>query len=71
MTWERITALVIVCVVVGLILYDLFAYFAFGNDATLSKTCLDMSYKYRWFAVLFSFSFGVLIGHLFLPQSKP
>jgi hypothetical protein len=71
MNWQSVTALVIVAVIVGLVLYDLVAFALGGNDATLSKTLLDVSRQSAWFALSFVFALGVLVGHLFLPQSKP
>lgn len=71
MSWQSVTALVIVAVIVGLIVYDLVVYATVGNDATLSKTLLDVSRQSAAFALSFVFALGVLVGHLFLPQSDP
>ena len=71
MSWQSLTALVVVGVIVALIIYDLVAFVLGGNDATLSKTLLDVSRRSAWFALSFVFALGVLVGHLFLPQSKP
>lgn len=66
----KVTALVIVGVIVALIIYDLLAYAFVGNDATISRVCLGICEEYRWFAICFSFCLGTLIGHLFLPQHQ-
>lgn len=67
--WKRWTALLIVAVIVGLIVYDLIAYAVAGNDATISKVMLTINQEHPAFGLMFTFSFGVLVGHLFLPQT--
>ena len=67
MTGET-TALAIVGGFVLWVLYDLLAYAVAGNPATISRTALAVSNRARGFAVAVAFLFGVLFGHLFLPQ---
>lgn len=69
MNWRLITALVIVGVVVILIVYDLVVYVTKGNNATISRVILDTARARPGFMLLFAFAFGVLFGHLFLPQT--
>ena len=66
MTWAGWTALVVAGVIVGLIVYDLVAFALGGNGATLSRVLLERGWA---FAVWFVFGLGMLVGHLFLPQS--
>lgn len=68
MSWKTATALVIVAAIVGLILYDLFAYARGGNPATISRMFLSIGSKSLGFVIAFAFGMGVLFGHLFLPQ---
>lgn len=68
MSWQEYTALFILAVFVGVIGYDLFAYVRWGNEATISRVCLETANHYRGFAILAAFAVGVLFGHLFLPQ---
>lgn len=69
MAWPKVTALVIVGIIVGLMLYDLVVYVRVGNDATISRVVLDVASRSAVFVVCFVFSLGVLVGHLFLPQT--
>jgi hypothetical protein len=68
MSWKTLTALVIVAVIVGLIVYDLIAYAVGGNPATISRTVLRISQRAGGFGLSVAFALGVLVGHLFLPQ---
>lgn len=61
-------AVAIILATVSLILYDLSAAIWIGNDATISWAILVASEKFRYFSIILSFSFGVLFGHLLLPQ---
>jgi hypothetical protein len=68
MSWAGYTALVLVAVVVGLIIYDAVSYALGGNQDTISVVCLTMADRYRGFTTIVAFAVGVLFGHLFLPQ---
>lgn len=68
MEWRRFTAFMIVGATVFLVLYDLVTYAVAGNDATISRVMLTMTEQNPAFAIFVSMNFGVLIGHLFLPQ---
>jgi len=70
MTWQRTTALIIVSTIVGLVIYDILAYRFGGDESTISKTLLGTSLTQKGFAIAFAFCFGVLFGHLFLPQTQ-
>lgn len=70
MHWSVITAVVLVGALVLLVAYDLFAYAAGGNEATISRLCLDTANRYRALAMIAGFVAGVLFGHLFLPQHE-
>ncbi len=65
MSWQSITALVVVAAIVLLILYDLVAYAVGGNAATISRVLLGRGWAFALWVV---FGLGVLVGHLFLPQ---
>jgi hypothetical protein len=67
-TWKATTALVIIAVIVGLIVYDLVAYARGGNPATISRMFLSIGEKSLAFVIAVVFALGVLVGHLFLPQ---
>lgn len=71
MAWQSVTALVIVALVVGGIVYDLVAFALGGNDATISATCLRVAAARPCFALSVAFALGVFVGHLFLPQHPP
>lgn len=68
MSWREVTIVVIVVTIVGLSVYDVVVYLIGGNEATISRTLLDGTKEYPIIVVLFSVGFGVLLGHLFLPQ---
>jgi hypothetical protein len=60
----NLTKIIILCVVAGLIVYDCFAYWRGGVDATISRVILSWS---RW-CVWIVFAAGILCGHLFFAQ---
>lgn len=68
MTWQTVTALLMVAITVILIGYDLIAYSIGGNAAIISQVCLRTAEQHRGFVILVGFAVGVLFGHLFLPQ---
>ena len=63
-----LTAVAVTAAVLGLCLYDLWAYRHAGNDATISRVLLRVSARRRLFAMAVVFLLGLLCGHLFLPQ---
>lgn len=68
MNWQTATALFITGVIVLCIVYDLIAYSVGGSEATISSVCLNTANRNRGFAMAFAFCFGLLCGHIFLPQ---
>lgn len=68
MSWRDVTKWLIILVPVLIAFYDIVAYRRGGNEATISKVCLDVSLQYRLFALVFVFALGLLCGHLFAPQ---
>lgn len=68
MSWREVTIVLIVITIVGLSVYDLCVYLVSGNAATISRTLLDGTKEYPLIMVLFCVGFGVLLGHLFVPQ---
>ncbi len=40
-----------------------------GNDLTLSRFFLQVESRWLLFGLLFAFDLGVLVGHLFVPQT--
>jgi hypothetical protein len=68
MEWRTVTKWVIVLAPVLIAFYDLIAYQAAGNDATISKVCLDTARGNPLFLIMFVFALGVLCGHLFAGQ---
>lgn len=70
-TAKSVTALVIVAVIVGLVVYDTVMFAIYGSDPTISRICYNTarsSGTFRVFVYGIVFSIGVLIGHLYLPQ---
>jgi hypothetical protein len=67
-TWRTITAVLIVATILAVACYDLVAYVRVGNEATISRICLETANNYRGFAIGVVFLLGILCGHLFLPQ---
>lgn len=63
---RQVTELLILIVVVGALLYDLFAYLKGGNDATISKITLDAEKDWP----IIAFLMGLLMGHLTWPQTR-
>lgn len=67
-TWKLITGLVMVAGLLGWLVYDLFVAIVWGNEATISRVCLETMDRYRFFGFALVFLLGMLVGHLFLPQ---
>ena len=65
MTWRRATRIFLCCVPVVIGGYDLCAFLAAGDDATISRAMLSLCGPATLAVV---FAWGVLVGHLFLPQ---
>lgn len=57
----KLTGFVILGAIILLGAYDTFAFLKGGTEATISHVLLMWSYDYP----IFTFSFGVLVGHLF------
>jgi hypothetical protein len=68
MSWREATAVVILAMILLGVVYDLVAYSVSGNEATISRLCLETADRCRGFAVGFVFLLGVLCGCLFVPQ---
>lgn len=64
-THRAITIGILILTAVLLIVWDIYVYLAAGSDATISRVLL-------WAGEhpVLPFSFGVLFGHLFWPQTK-
>jgi hypothetical protein len=62
-----ITQLIILIVIFGLIIWDIYAYIKKGTEATESWTI------WRWANISpsFAFLFGMLIGHIFFSLTPP
>jgi len=58
---NQVTLYIMVFTVVAIILYDIFAYFKEGVNATISSELNALAKKYP----IIAFAFGVLIGHWF------
>jgi hypothetical protein len=50
-----------------LVIYDLIVYLRHGNDPTISRVVYGWAKRYPWIVLLF----GMLLGHLFIPQHIP
>lgn len=68
MTWQTATGLFVAFLVVLAIVWDITAYLLGGNEATISRICLETANKNRGFAFLLGVAIGLLAGHLLLPQ---
>lgn len=68
MIWREITGLLIIAMIIAIFAYDLIADIFGGNSATISRICLDTFQRYPTFALATVFLFGMLCGHLFVPQ---
>jgi hypothetical protein len=62
--WRVTTKVILISLFILLAIYDVFAVVNGGNMATISRTI------YYWFAdyPIVSLGFGILLGHLFVPQ---
>jgi hypothetical protein len=68
MTWPQVTAVVLVLMLVGYLVYDLLALAFGGTEATISSVLLDWTERRKGIAFLAGLAIGLLLGHLFLPQ---
>lgn len=66
--WRTISTWTIILVPILWAFYDLIAYWRSGNEATISRVMLETSRRYTLFALVIVFIFGLLCGHLFVPQ---
>lgn len=62
-----ITKIIIIAVIVGLVIYDIVILVEPTPGDTISAICLG--WARRWW--IFPLSFGVLMGHLFIPWKHP
>jgi hypothetical protein len=67
-TWRLATGLFLLFVPFSIAVYDLIAFEVGGNDATISKQCLQLENRTIAFALCLAYLFGMATGHLFLPQ---
>ena len=67
MSWRRLTQLILLALPLLVGGYDLAAFLRSGNDATVSMVILDAAKEWPIVSLLF----GVLVGHLFVPQHVP
>jgi hypothetical protein len=65
MTAPQMTRLVAAIIIIVVVTYDLLAFYIWGGEATISTQVLELSQKYP----IVAFAIGVLIGHMFWPQS--
>lgn len=67
MNYKLITTIIIIAAVVGLVAWDIVAYFKGGGDATISELIWVWSKDYPFIPFLG----GVLVGHLWtVPPRK-
>lgn len=66
--WRTVSVVVIIAAPFLIGAYDLIAYRAAGNEATISRVCLDTAQRYPALMVCIGVLFGILLGHLFVPQ---
>lgn len=69
MTIRIFWLIVVLAIPAMILLLDWAVYVLAGNDATLSRLFLQVESRWLLFAICFAFDAGVLIGHLFLPQT--
>jgi len=60
------TMIIIALVIVGLIAYDAYTIIYDGIDASVSQVIINWTYEYP----IFTFSMGVLFGHLMWQMKK-
>jgi len=60
------TMLIIALVIVGLIAYDAYTIIYDGIDTSVSQVIINWTYEYP----IFTFSMGVLFGHLMWQMKK-
>lgn len=68
MDWRLVTKWVIVIAPVLIAFYDVIAYSRGGDEATISRVCVETAHNNPLFLIMFIFALGVLAGHLFAPQ---
>ncbi len=68
MTMKSVSKVVIPFIPVLTLAYDAVAYAVGGNDATISRVLLTWAAEYAPLPLALAFGFGVLFGHLFVPQ---
>jgi hypothetical protein len=66
MTYQQITALVVIAVIFILSIFDIVMAYLSGGDATISWCIYQWSLKYP----VIAFAFGFLMGHLFAQMYK-
>lgn len=64
--YRRLTGLVGVGGLVAYLIYDLWAFLAVGNDATLSRLTLDWSKSNSAVPLVITYLMGVLTAHFFV-----
>lgn len=66
MNTRKVTIVVMLVCIVGLILWDMYAAAFGGTGATISEITLGTALRHP----VIPFGVGVIIGHLFWPQKK-
>jgi hypothetical protein len=66
MTYQQITALVVIAVIVILPVFDIVMAYLSGGDVTISWYIYQWSLKYP----VIAFAFGFLMGHVFAQMDK-
>jgi hypothetical protein len=67
---RQVTGLIVVGAITTAAVYDVYAEIHYGNEATISRLCLETSQQYRGFTICLMLGTGILIGHLLLPQHE-
>lgn len=67
---REVTGLVVVGAITVAAVYDVYAEINYGNEATISRLCLETANEYRGFTIVLMLGTGILIGHLLLPQHE-
>jgi hypothetical protein len=63
---KKVTTILISVVLVGLLIYDVFAIAKGGTEASISSVIINFSYKMP----VFTFLCGIVCGHLFWRMKK-
>jgi hypothetical protein len=66
MTGSNITGCFIVCTILGIAIYDLFALIKWGVPGTISGVIRKINEKWPLLSALVAFAMGCLYGHFFL-----